>query len=44
MTVGKTSRDEFAAVATPTMRLAVEMIPSFAPRTTARSHPTQSIR
>jgi hypothetical protein len=30
--------------ATPTIRLAVETIPSFAPSTAARSHPTRSIK
>ena len=33
-----------AAEATPITRLAVEMIPSFAPRTAARSHPIRVIR
>ncbi len=32
------------AAATPTTRLAVEMSPSFAPRTEARSHPIRSVR
>ena len=33
-----------AAAATPTRRLAVEMIPSLAPRTAARSHPMRATR
>ena len=37
------ARDE-AAAATPTRRLAVEMIPSLAPRTAARSHPMRATR
>jgi hypothetical protein len=35
----KTSLCVAAAAATPTIRLAVEMIPSLAPRTAARSQP-----
>ena len=33
-----------SAAATPTIRLAVETIPSFAPNTAARSHPIRCVR
>jgi hypothetical protein len=39
-----TSDLEAAAEATPRIRLAVEMIPSFAPSTAALSHPIRSTR
>lgn len=39
-----TSLGAVAAAATPTSRLAVEMMPSLAPRTAARNQPIRSIR
>ena len=39
-----TSLGEVEAAATPTKRLKVEIMPSFAPRTAARSQPILSIR